>query len=144
MDDGSAPANAGSAARRFRALCVAFVPETAQLDERGWRELEAIVARTLAARPAATRRQLALFTRMLDVVAIVRTGRRLMSLPIRRRWELLDALSKSRLLLVRRGVWGLRTLVFMGYYARPEAGAEIGYRASAAGWTARGEMAPAR
>ena len=41
------------------------------------------------------------------------------------------------ILALRRGVWGVRTLAFMGYYARPEAAREIGYRAAAAGWAAR-------
>ena len=41
------------------------------------------------------------------------------------------------MLAVRRGFWGLRTLVFMGYYARPEAAAAIGYRADVRGWEAR-------
>ena len=43
----------------------------------------------------------------------------------------LRASSTLPLLLLRRGFWGLRTLVFLGYYARPEAAAEIGYRADA-------------
>jgi hypothetical protein len=41
------------------------------------------------------------------------------------------------MLLLRRGIWGLRTLAFMAYYERPEAAAEIGYRATARGWEAR-------
>lgn len=127
----------GMAVRRFRAICIAFVPEAAALDASGWEELERIVARALSARPAAVRRQLALFTRVLDVVALARTGHTLSTLERPRAWALLDALSRSRLLFVRRGIWGLRTLAFMGYYARPSAAAEIGYRASAAGWAAR-------
>jgi hypothetical protein len=39
--------------------------------------------------------------------------------------------------LVRRGVWGLRTLVFLGYYARPEMQTTLGYRANARGWAVR-------
>jgi hypothetical protein len=127
--------------RRFRAICSALVPEADTLDAADWTELETIVARALAARPTKMRRQLAVFMRLLDLVALARTGRTLPNLPAHRRWELLDGLSKSRLLLVRRGVWGLRTLVFMGYYARPRAAREIGYRASAAGWSARQDNA---
>jgi hypothetical protein len=40
-------------------------------------------------------------------------------------------------LLLRRGSWGLRTLVLMGYYGRPDAKQEIGYRADPRGWEAR-------
>jgi hypothetical protein len=128
--------------RRFRAICVAIVPEAAALDDEEWRELEQIVHHALATRPAAMRRQLELFVRLLDLVARLRTRRTLSGLAPRERWAVLDTLSKSKLLLVRRGIWGLRTVVFMGYYARPRAALAIGYRASAAGWTALRE-APA-
>jgi hypothetical protein len=127
----------GAATRRFRAICVAFVPEAATLDEAGWGEVESIVGHALAARPVAVRRQLAVLTRLLDLVALGRTRRTLTGLSPAARRVLLDTLAKSRLLLLRRGIWGLRTLVFMGYYARPRAARDIGYRASAAGWTAR-------
>lgn len=137
MDESVMPTRAGASGQRFRAICTAVVPEAAGLDEAGWHDLEAIVRRALATRPAVVRRQLALFTRLLDIVALLRTRHTLAGLSPRARWELLDALSRSRLLLVRRGIWGLRTLVFMGYYARPQAAHDIGYRASAAGWSAR-------
>jgi hypothetical protein len=140
MAGGPAPGARG-AIRRFRAICVAVVPEAAALDEPEWRELEAIVARALATRPPRVRRQLAVFMRLLDVIALARTRRTLSGLAPHARWELLDALSKSRSLLLRRGVWGLRTLVFMGYYARPRAALAIGYRASPSGWSARAGVA---
>lgn len=127
----------GAATTRFRAICIAFIPEAVTLDESGWREVESIVGRALAARPRAVRRQLAVFTGLLDVVALARTRHTLMGLSPAARRVLLDSLSKSRLLLVRRGIWGLRTVAFMGYYARPRAAHDIGYRASAAGWAAR-------
>jgi hypothetical protein len=44
--------------------------------------------------------------------------------------------------LIRRGVWGLRTLVLMGCYTRAEMMDGIGYRAHARGWAARGMAAP--
>jgi hypothetical protein len=131
-----------AADRRFRAICVAVVPEAAALDDAEWRELERIVHDALASRPRSVRRQLALFVRVLDILALLRTRRTLSRLSPRARWALLDSLSKSKLLLVRRGVWGLRTLVFMGYYARPRAAVAIGYRASAAGWNARRDGSP--
>jgi hypothetical protein len=34
---------------------------------------------------------------------------------------------------LRHGFWGVKTLIFMGYYGRPEAAAEIGYRPARAG-----------
>lgn len=121
----------------FRAIARTVVPEAAELDAAAWTELERIVEQALAARPPKIRRQLGLLIRIIDLLAVLRHGRRFAALDDARRARLLGALQDSRLLLLRRGVWGLRTLVFMGYYARPAAAAGIGYRADPAGWEAR-------
>ena len=121
----------------FRALAEAFVPESAALDEGGWAEAEAIVERFLATRPAAVRRQLRLLIRLLDLLPLLRYGRRFRSLDATRRLRVLEGAQNAPMLLLRRGIWGLRTLAFMAYYERPEAAAEIGYRATARGWEAR-------
>lgn len=121
----------------FRALATAFVPEIAQSPPSQREEVERVAAGALAARPPHLRRQVVLFIWMLDGLSLVRHGRRLARLDSARRQALLESLARSRVLLIRRGIWGLRTLVMMGYYAQPEVQAEIGYRASAAGWEAR-------
>jgi hypothetical protein len=51
---------------------------------------------------------------------------------------LLRGLERSPLLLLRRGVWGVRTLAFMACYAQAGARRRIGYAASPSGWEARG------
>jgi len=121
----------------FRALAGTFVPESASLDEAGWAEAEAIVERFLGTRPPAVRRQLALLLRVLDLLPLLRWGRRFGALDAARRLRFLEAMQRAPVLLVRRGVWGVRTLAFMGYYARPGAAAAIGYRADPRGWEAR-------
>ena len=121
----------------FRALATAFVPESASLDESGWAEAEAIVERFLAGRPVATRRQLRLLLALLDFLPLLRHGRRFRALDATRRLRFLETIQNAPLLLLRRGVWGVRTLAFMAYYARPAAGPAIGYRADARGWEAR-------
>jgi hypothetical protein len=99
--------------------------------------VESVVEQFLARRPASLRRQLTLLIRLLDLVAVLRHGRRLDSLPAERRLRFLESLQDAPILLLRRGVWGVRTLAFLGYYGRPEAAALIGYRADAKGWEAR-------
>ena len=135
MADGGGTALPGG--DRFRALVGAVVPEAVALSDDEWRNAASIIARAIAARPAGVRRQLGAFVRALDVVAFLRHGRSLRALPAAQCTALLESLSRSRLLALRRGVWGVRTLGFMGYYARPEAARAVGYRASAAGWAAR-------
>lgn len=129
----------------FRAVATAVVPEAESLDATGWAAVESIVERALEDRPAKMRRQLRLFLRVIDFLPVPRTGRRFRALDPAGRREVLERLERSRLLLLRRGFWGLRTLVFMGYYARPEAASAIGYSASPRGWEARREgLPPAR
>jgi hypothetical protein len=119
---------------KFRALATALVPETAALDEAGWAELEAIVETALSKRPPGMRRQLAVFVRLLDFLPRLRWLRSFRRLDAERRARFLRGMQSAPIFLFRRGFWGLRTLVFMGYYARPEAYAGIGYDAHLRGW----------
>jgi hypothetical protein len=127
----------GSLEGDFRAVAATIVPEASSLDEAGWIALEGVIDQTLTARDAATRRQVLLFVRVLGWISRARFGRGLASLDARRRERLLAAVERSRLLLLRRGFWGLRSLVFLGYWTREEAAAAIGYRALPDGWGVR-------
>lgn len=122
----------------FRAVACAVVPEATRLDDGAWSELERIVDAALASRPERMRRQLVVLLRLLDVLARVRHGRALTSLDPSRRRSLLERVERARLYPLRRGMWGLRTLIFMGYYTRPGVAAELGYAADSRGWRARG------
>lgn len=120
----------------FRAVAVGIVPEAVALDEDAWREVERIADGALAARPAAVHRQLRVFIRLLTVLPLLRYGRTLDRLSVERRAQFLRSIERAPLPLLRHGLWGLRTLVLMGYYARPSVAAALGYRASARGWAA--------
>jgi hypothetical protein len=121
----------------FRAIALTVVPESASLEAAEWRAAEDVIEDFLAERPAGIRRQLQLLIRAIDLLPLLRYGRRFTALDASRRLAFLEAMQRFPALLVRRGVWGLRTLVFMGYYGRPTMGAAIGYRADARGWEAR-------
>lgn len=121
----------------FRAIAVTVVPEASVLDEAGWGALEALVEKTLARRPAAVQRQLVVFLRAIEFLPRLRWGRPFTALAPEERTRVLSGFENAPLLLLRRGFWGVRTLVFLGFYARPEAAAAIGYRADARGWEAR-------
>jgi hypothetical protein len=120
----------------FRAIVRTVIPEAEGLGDGDWSELESIVERALADREPAIVRQLRLFLRLIEQGARLRYGRAFSRLDAPRRTRFLAALQDSPALLLRRGFWGLRTLAFMGYYGRPAAAAEIGYRPSPLGWTA--------
>jgi len=118
----------------FRALAQTIVPEASRLDAAGWSVVEGIIERALASRPPALRRQLRLFIRALEWLPFLYYGKRFTALDPVRRSRFLQRMQDSPLLLVRRGFWGLRTLILLGYYGRPGAAAEIGYRADPRGW----------
>jgi hypothetical protein len=120
--------------RAFRALATTIVPHAATLAEPEWAELESIISDALATRPAGMRRQLMLFIRALDVLPMARWGRPFRALDPERRTRFLRGVERSPLFIVRRGFWGLRTLVLMGYYGRPAVHRDIGYDARLRGW----------
>lgn len=127
----------------FRAAARVMVPAMRNLPERQWAEAERVVENALRQRPPAVRRQIRLLLRLIEWLPVTRFGRRFSRLSAARRLRVLSALQDAPLLLLRRGVWGLRTLVFMGYYARPGAGTAIGYRAHLRGWRGRADVRPA-
>jgi hypothetical protein len=102
-----------------------------------WQEFYAVIDQALAKRPARMQRQLQLFIRIINLQSLLRYGRALPQLSKEQRTALLSRIEDSRLLLFRRGFWGIRTLVFMGYYARPQCSTTLGYAAAARGWELR-------
>jgi hypothetical protein len=121
----------------FRAFAATVVPELTQLDDAGWAAVEHTIEHALAQRPPKLRRQLALLLRVIASLPRVRYGRRFEELDPSQRTAVVDTLQRAPVKLIRRGVWGLRTLVLMGCYTREEAMHEVGYRAHARGWDAR-------
>ena len=121
----------------FRSVARAVVPAMHDFNEAGWQRVGSVVERALAQRPPKVRRQLGMFLHVLNLAALSRTGRPLSKLSAEQCAHYLQVIEHSRVMLLRRGFWGLRTLILIGYYTRPEAKVEIGYRANAAGWQAR-------
>ena len=113
------------------------VPETAGLNSAGWSALERTVAAAIAARPPNVQRQVRLFLRAIEWLPLFRYGRPFTRLDPRRRERFLASLQSSPLLLIRRGFWGLRTLILMGYYTQADVIGAIGYRADPRGWSVR-------
>jgi hypothetical protein len=126
----------------LRAFAAVVVPEMAQLDEAAWSDVEATIAHALAQRPRKMQRQLGLFMLLLQHVPRARYARPFSALDATRRTAVVAALERAPLKLIRRGVWGLRTLVLMGFYTRPETMAAVGYRAHPRGWDARRNALP--
>ncbi len=117
-------------------MAATFVPELSTVDEDVWRRTEAIITEGLSGRPDAIARQLVLFIRVVNVLAVFRFFRPFTALDDARRLRFLSSLENAPVLAIRRGVWGLRTLVFMGYYGQDDVKARMGYSANLLGWRA--------
>ena len=122
--------------RAFRSLAVTIVPGAARLDAEGWQDVEARIEAALRTRPPRLRRGLRLLVLALEWSPLLRHRRRFSRLDDARRIQTLDRVQRSPNLLLRRGFWGLRTLVLLGYYGRSEVRRSVGYRADPAGWAA--------
>lgn len=121
----------------LQAVAVTVVPSASSLDEGAWREVRRVMEGALDARGPEVAGQLRTLLRILQWLPLFRYGRRFASLDPGRRERFLRALQDCPLTLLRRGVWGLRTMVLMGYYGRAQAAAEIGYAPDFRGWGAQ-------
>jgi hypothetical protein len=120
----------------FRAVTLTIVPDAAKLDEQGWTQVEELVAETLQTRPQRQQRQLRLLLYAIQWLPVLCYGRRFSSLDRSQRERFLSSLQDHRLQLIRTGFWGLRTLVLLGYYGRPEVARSLGYVPDSRGWGA--------
>lgn len=123
-------------------MATAVLPEMSELSGGGWARAEEIIETALADRPPAMRRQLRIFLRVLNWMPFPLYLRTFRGLDRRRRILFLKTLESAPILKLRQGFWGLRTLVFMGYYGQPENYDAIGYRAHPRGRRARGDLDP--
>lgn len=108
-------------------LAARIVPGAVRLDEGGRTDFESIIDDALMDRSPATRRQFGVFLRVIRYGPLVRWGRTFNGLDDSRRDRVLSWLQDCPVTLIRKGFWGLKVMVFMGYYGRPESWAEIGY-----------------
>ena len=120
----------------FRSLTVTVVPEANSLSESEWWVLYAVIEQALDSRPNAVRKQLSAFISLVRIITFVRHAKSFTALPTQQRYGLLHSLETSRIAVFRKGMWGLRTVLMMGFYARPNAAIAIGYRADRKGWAA--------
>ncbi|MFH1765106.1 MAG: hypothetical protein ABIF09_13040 [Gemmatimonadota bacterium] len=119
----------------LRAIGSVVLPSPGALDEEGWAEAVRIIEGALVSKPPGIKRQIRLFLRLVNILPVLSTGRTLVGLPVDRRAAFLGRLHRSPLTPLRRGLWGIRTLLFMGYYNQDRIREDIGYGAAPWGWT---------
>jgi len=124
-----------SDARRAFLLTLAarMVPGSSSLTPAGREAFHRLIDGTLATRPAAVQRQFGLFLGVLRWAPALCYLRPLDRLDGARQDAVLRWFQHCPLALVRSGFWGVRTLVFLGCYGQPDAGASIAYTPSTDG-----------
>lgn len=105
-----------------------IAPGIRNLDRPGRERVLAIVDRAIASRPADVRRQLALFLSAMRWLPALRYGKPFDRLEPPKQDAVLRWFQDAPVAPLRQGFWGIKTLILMGYYGRPEVGELIGYR----------------
>lgn len=119
---------------RLRPIAETMAPPIAQLGDGAWIEVVARIDARLRGEPAALQRQIRLFVRVLHILPIFFALCTFAGLGPERRLRFLETLQDCPIQKLRVGVWGLRTLVFLGYYTDPAVQAALGYRPRLDGW----------
>lgn len=110
-----------------------IAPGIARLDPAARGRVIDIIEHALASRPARLQRQLAMFLQVIRWSPIVRYGRAFDRLTPVQQDAVLRWFQNAPVAALRQGFWGVKALVYMGYYGRHEAGEEFGYRPSRSG-----------
>ena len=113
--------------KRLETVASIIVPGFASLDRDRRERFFSIIDDVLEDRPEGIRQQLALFLRILNGAPFLRWGRPLGRLDPHRAYRVLLWFQEAPVGKIRQGFWGLKTLVYMGYYGQSAAWSEVGY-----------------
>ena len=111
----------------LRVLAARIVPETAELDAAGMSRFFGLIDEALLERPPSVRRQFGTYLGLLRWAPLARFGGPFEKLSEDRQDAVLRWFESCPVGLLRAGFWGLKVLIFMGYYGQPETNAAIGY-----------------
>lgn len=110
-----------------------IAPGLREVDGRARDDVRRIIEHAVAARPPDVQRQLAMFLGLLRLAPVARYGRPFERLSTDRQDAVLRWFQDAPLRRLRKGFWGVKTLIYMGYYGRPDVGSDIVYRPSRTG-----------
>ena len=114
-------------AQFLQTLAARIVPESTELDAAGAGRFFGIIDNALQEREPSVRRQFAVFLGVLRWAPLFRYGGPFEKLRAERQDAVLRFFEDCPLSLLRKGIWGLKAMVFMGYYGQPETNEFVGY-----------------
>ena len=114
----------------FSCVAARIAPDSAHLDADGRRRFREIVTGALAQRPETVVTQIRLFLGVLRRAPALRYGRTLDRLSPERQDAVLRWFQDAPVQKLRQGLWGVKALVYMGYYAQPQVAVSLHYTPS--------------
>ncbi len=111
----------------FETVAATITPEVAAMNDDARSRMAEIVDAALRDRGEPVCRQFRVFLQVVRLAPVARYGRTFGRLDPARRIAVLSWLQDCPISLLRKGFWGLKAVVFMGYYGQPQHWPEIGY-----------------
>lgn len=116
-----------SQARFLVRLGARMAPGIAELDWRGRKRFRLIIRGMLLRRSGMERFQVRLLLRVIRWLPAIVFFRPFERIPVGAQDWILRRLENAPIKLLRAGFWGLKTLVYMGYYGQPEIAKTVHY-----------------
>jgi len=113
----------------FRVVAQRVVPSLVDANSEVVLAFRQTVQGALRARPPEMVAQFSKFLNLLNLLPLFRYGRTFVGLDAQRQDAVISWFENAPVSLFRRGTWGVKTFVFMGYYGQPAIGESFGYEA---------------
>jgi len=113
---------------RFEALQHVLVPRSEHFSAAEKQRSKNLINKLLSQQTAGSKKKLALFITLIDIVSIFCHARTFKKLPSNSQRAILEVFFDSPISLLRKGFWGLNTLARLGVYGQKELHEDIGYR----------------
>jgi hypothetical protein len=112
------------------AVAARVTPETAHLDAAAERDFRTLIDTALSQRPPAVQKQFGSLLKIVRLAPLFRYGKPFEKLTSEKQDAVIAWFQDAPVTLLRKGMWGLKAMVFMGYYGRPEAASQVGWTPS--------------
>jgi len=114
----------------FWAVSQRVVPQLAEAEVHDKQNFHNIIDQAMGQRPPEVVGQLGKFLGLLNLAPILRYGRAFKSLPPNKQDKVLGWFQDAPISLFRRGTWGVKTFIFMGFYSQTSTATHISYQAT--------------
>lgn len=119
-----------------KSLIVAIIPESVTMIRKQWEQFQQLINGALKEYPKSLQYRLSLFLLLIRYLPILRYGRVFDQINPDQQTDFLLWLQDNRIEFLRKGFWGIRTLIMLGFYGQSEIVSEIGYQPNKLGWGA--------